>query len=165
MKISIIVAMAINRVIGKNNRLPWRLPADLKHFKQTTMGKPILMGRKTWESIGRALPGRTSIVMTRDADFTAPGCVVVNTIESALRATAQHDEIMVIGGAELYRQVLPLAGTIYMTLIHEEIDGDTFFPELEGDEWLEVERADFEPDEDNPYEYSFIILERVRGRE
>ena len=165
MKISIIVAMALNRVIGRDNGLPWHLPADLQHFRQTTMGKPILMGRKTWESIGRPLPGRTSIIITRDPDYTAAGAVVVNTIDAALHAAARHGEIMVIGGAELYRQVLPLAGTIYMTLIHDEIAGDTFFPELEGDEWLEVERNDFEPDEKNPHEYSFIVLERVRVRE
>ncbi|MGB5305891.1 MAG: type 3 dihydrofolate reductase [Gammaproteobacteria bacterium] len=165
MKISIIVAMARNRTIGRDNSLPWRLPADLKHFRRTTMGKPILMGRKTWESIGRPLPGRINIVMTRDPDYTAPGCIVVHTIEAALQAAAQHDEIMVIGGAELYKQVLPRAVTIYMTLIHDEIPGDTFFPELEGDEWLEVGRADYDPDEDNPHEYSFIVLERVRGRE
>ena len=116
MKLSIIVAAAANGVIGRDNQLPWRLPADLRHFKQTTMGKPILMGRKTWESIGRPLPGRTNIVITRDSDYAAAGCVVVNSIDAALLAAGSQDEIMVIGGAELYRQVLPRTDTIYLTL-------------------------------------------------
>ena len=161
MKISIIVAMAQNRVIGRDNQLPWHLPADLRHFKATTMGKPIVMGRKTWESVGRPLPGRTNIVVTRDRDYTADGCVVVHTLDEALAAATGHDEVMVIGGAEFYRQVLPEATTLYLTLIHDAIEGDAFFPELDESEWHEVERQDFEPDEKNPHAYSFIRLERV----
>ena len=164
MKISIVVAMAANRVIGRDNGLPWHLPADLKHFKETTMGKPILMGRRTWESIGRPLPGRTSIVITRDQDYAAPGCVVVNSIEAALQAAGQQEEVMVIGGAEFYRQVLPRTGTIYLTQIHADIEGDTFFPELDEAEWRETARVDCEADERNPYEYSFITLERTGGK-
>ncbi len=161
MKISIIVAMAANGVIGRDNGLPWYLPADLKHFKQTTMGKPILMGRKTWESIGRPLPGRTNIVITRDSAYSATGCVVVDSIEAAITAAGEQDEVMVIGGAELYRQVLPYTDTIYLTRIHETIDGDTRFPEIPDTEWHQLERVDHEADEKNPHDYSFIRLERV----
>jgi len=163
MKISIVVAMAANGVIGRDNQLPWHLPADLKHFKQTTMGKPILMGRKTWESIGRPLPGRNNIVITRDNDFTAEGCVVVGSIEAAMLAAGEQDELMVIGGAELYRQLLPRAETIYLTRIHETFDGDTRFPEISNSEWHQVARSDYEADENNPYDYSFIRLERVHA--
>lgn len=161
MKISVIVAMADNGVIGNQNRLPWHLPADLKHFKATTMGKPIIMGRKTWESIGRPLPGRINIVVTRDPDYVADGCVVVDGIDAALAAAADHDEVMVIGGAEFYRQALPRASTLYLTLVHDSFEGDTFFPELDGREWRERGREDFEPDANNPHAYSFVQLERV----
>jgi dihydrofolate reductase len=161
MKISIVVAMAANRVIGQDNQLPWHLPADLKHFRQTTMGKPILMGRKTYESIGRPLPGRTNIVITRDSAYSAAGCEVVNSIDAAIAAAGEQDEVMVIGGAELYRQVLPRADTIYQTRIHEAFAGDTFFPEISNSEWHQVARIDYEADENNPHDYSFIRLERV----
>ena len=165
MKISIVVAMAANRVIGNNNQLPWHLPADLKHFKQTTMGKPILMGRKTWESIGRPLPGRTNIVITRDENYAAPGCLVVHSVEAAMQAAEQQDEVMVIGGAEFYNQVLPRTDTIYLTRIHQDFEGDTFFPELDEAEWQEVERVDCDADDRNPYAYSFIRLNRVNAQE
>ena len=150
-------------VIGRDNGLPWHLPADLQYFKQTTMGKPILMGRKTHESIGRPLPGRTNIVITRDTGYRAAGCVVVNSIDAALAAAGEQDEIMVIGGAEFYRQVLPHTDTIYLTRIHESFDGDTFFPELNGANWHEVERSDHAADAKNPHDYSFIRLDRVRS--
>ena len=161
MKISIVVAMDANGVIGKDNELPWRLPADLQHFKKTTMGKPILMGRKTWESIGRPLPGRTNIVITRDSGYQAEGCVVVNSIDAAMAAASEQDEVMVIGGAEFYRQVLPRTDTIYLTRIHETFEGDTVFPELNTADWREVERSDQSANEKNPHDYSFIRLERV----
>ena len=161
MKISIVVAMDTNGVIGKDNELPWRLPADLQHFKKTTMGKPILMGRKTWESIGRPLPGRTNIVITRDSGYQAEGCVVVNSIDAAMLAASEQDEVMVIGGAEFYRQVLPRTDTIYLTRIHETFEGDTVFPELNAADWREVERSDQSADEKNPHDYSIIRLERV----
>ena len=161
MKISIVVAMAANRVIGRDNQLPWHLPADLKHFKQTTMGKPILMGRKTWESIGRPLPGRTNIVITRDENYDAPGCVVVHSIEAALQATEQHAEVMIIGGADFYRQVLPRTDRIYLTRINEDFEGDTLFPELISSEWQQVEQIDCDADDNNPHSYSFITLDRV----
>lgn len=162
MKISIVVAMAANRVIGRDNQLPWHLPADLKHFKQTTMGKPILMGRKTWESIGRPLPGRTNIVITRDENYDAPGCVVVHSIEAALQTAAEQDEVMIIGGAEFYCQVLPRTDRIYLTRINEDFEGDTLFPELNSSEWQLVEQTDCDADDNNPHSYSFITLDRVR---
>lgn len=162
MKISLIVAMDSNGVIGSDNGLPWHLPADLQHFKRTTMGKPILMGRKTWESLGRPLPGRTNIVITHDSGYQAAGCVVVNSIDAALQAAGEQDEVMVIGGAEFYRQVLPRADTLYLTRIHETFSGDTFFPELNEADWREVERSDQAADEKNPHDYSFIRLDRVR---
>lgn len=163
MKLSIVVAMAANNVIGRDNELPWHLPADLQHFKQTTMGRPILMGRKTYESIGRPLPGRTNIVITRDGSYTAEGCEVVTSIPAALEAAAGHDEVMVIGGAELYRQVLPEVETIYLTRIHESVEGDTRFPEISNTEWHQVERIDHEADDNNPHDYSFIRLDRVHA--
>lgn len=155
--------MAANRVIGRDNRLPWHLPADLRHFKQLTIGKPVLMGRKTWESIGRPLPGRTNIVVTRARDYRAPGCVVVHSLDEAFSAAGQSGEVMVIGGAEFYRQVLPRADCIYLTLVHGEFEGDTFFPELDDAHWQEVERTDCEADEKNPWPYSFIRLARANS--
>jgi dihydrofolate reductase len=163
MKIAIVVAMAANRVIGRDNRLPWHLPADLKHFKQLTLGKPIVMGRKTYESLGRPLPKRTNIVVTRDRDYAAPGCVVVHSLEDALQAAGESAEVMVIGGAEFYRQVLPHTDTIYLTRVHAEFEGGTVFPELNEAAWREVGRTDCEPDEKNPWPYSFIELERING--
>jgi dihydrofolate reductase len=161
MNLSIIVAMAENDVIGRGNRLPWHLPADLRHFRRLTTGKPILMGRKTWESIGRPLPERTNIVITRDPAYIAAGAVVVHSVAEALQAAGDATEVMVIGGAELYRQILPRVSTIYLTRVHANIEGDTFFPELDEDEWRETERIDCEPDEKHAYRFSFITLERV----
>ena len=152
--------MADNRVIGKNNALPWHLPADLKHFKQLTMGKPIVMGRKTFESIGKPLPGRTNIIVTRDTSYIAEGCVVVHSLDEALSIAKEQEEAMVIGGAKLFEQILPLAERIYLTEIHQEFDGDTHFPDLNKDEWSECERSTHGPDECNQYAYSFIVLER-----
>jgi dihydrofolate reductase len=160
-KIAIVVAMADNRVIGRDNRLPWHLPADLRHFRQLTVGKPVLMGRKTHESIGRPLPERTNIVVTRDRSYEAPGCIVVHSIESALKAVGDREEVMVIGGMDFYRQLLPKADRLYLTLVHAAFEGDARFPELDEREWREVERMDCAPDEKNPWPYSFIRLERV----
>jgi dihydrofolate reductase len=163
MKLSLIAAMADNRVIGHENRLPWHLPADLQHFKAITLGKPVLMGRKTWESLGRPLPGRTNIVITRDAGYVAEGCVVAHSLEEAVRAAGEAAEIMVIGGAQLYRQALPLADTIYLTLVHAEFQGDTRFPDWQPKEWRETARIDHAADDRNPHAYSFITLERQAG--
>ncbi|MGB7933581.1 MAG: dihydrofolate reductase [Gammaproteobacteria bacterium] len=160
-KIAIVVAMADNRVIGCDNGLPWHLPADLRYFRQVTHGKPVLMGRKTHESIGRPLPERTNIVVTRDRSYEAPGCIVVHSIESALKAAGDHEEVMVIGGTDFYRQLLPTADRIYLTRVHAEFEGDARFPELDECEWREIERMDCASDEKNPWPYSFIRLERI----
>jgi len=162
MYIAAIVAMSENRAIGKGNQLLWHLPADLQHFKQITLGKPILMGRKTWQSIGRPLPGRTNVIMTRDKNFKAEGCVVVNSIPSALAAVDDQAEIFVIGGAELYRQMLPLTQRIYVTIVHHTFLADTFFPELNPAEWQETERVEKPADEKNIYSCSFLILNRIK---
>lgn len=160
MRVAAICAMSENRVIGKDNKLPWHLPADIQHFKKMTTGYPILLGRKTYESIGRALPNRCNVVITRDAGFIAPGCVVVNSIETALSAVSYSEEVFIIGGAVLYQQMMPHIHRLYLTIIHHHFDGDTFFPELNMEEWREVERADHEADAENKYSYSFIILDR-----
>jgi dihydrofolate reductase len=166
MRLALIWAMARNRVIGRNDALPWYLPEDLKYFKQVTMGKPIIMGRKTWESIGRPLPGRTNIVITRDPEFDAEGVKVVNSLEAAI-TLAEHitvidggDEAVVMGGAQIYEMALPMADRLYMTQVHADVDGDTCFPEFELASWHELAREDFSASEANPYDYSFVVLER-----
>jgi dihydrofolate reductase len=162
MRISAIIAMSTNRVIGKNNQLPWHLPADLKHFKKITLGKPILMGRKTYESIGRPLPGRCNIVISRDKKFQAPGCILAHSIESALTIASEQrsEEIFIIGGALLFQETLPITQRLYLTVIHHEIQGDTYFPELNLAEWQEVKCLDHTPDKENNYSYSFKVLDR-----
>jgi dihydrofolate reductase len=162
MRVSLIAAMAENRVIGRANQLPWRLSADLQHFKALTMGKPILMGRKTWESIGRPLPGRTGIVITRDAAYTAEGCQVVHSLQQALQAARDHEEIMVIGGAELYRQTLDMADRLYLTLVKAEVEGDAWFPDIAYEQWQEIERESHRGDDKNEHDYDFVVLERIR---
>ena len=160
MKISLIAAMADNGVIGRNNRLPWRLSADLQRFKALTMGKPIVMGRKTWESIGRPLPGRTNIVVTRDVGYRAEGCVVVHSVDQALEVAAGSDEVMVIGGANLYQQLLDRADRLYLTQVRADVEGDAWFPEFDRAQWREVERESHSRDEKNEYDYAFVTLER-----
>jgi dihydrofolate reductase len=161
--ISAIVAMAENRVIGKNNQLPWRLPADLKHFKAITTGHLILMGRKTYESIGRPLPNRLNVIITRDNTLQAPGCVVVTSFEEALQqaASAKQHEIFIIGGASVYQQLLPYVQRLYLTIIHDVIDGDTYFPLLNQEDWQEIERKPHTREAENPYDYSFLIWDRI----
>lgn len=161
--ISAILAMSENRVIGKNNQLPWHLAADLIHFKTLTTGHPIIMGRKTFTSIGKPLPNRTNIILTRDCHFKAPGCVVVTTIDHALECGKEVDEkeVFVIGGAEIYHQCMPFVNKIYLTLVHTTIEGDTFFPELNQAEWKETACVKHEADEKNAYDYSFITLEKA----
>lgn len=158
-RLTFVVAMAENRVIGKDGDLPWRLPADLAHFKRLTVGKPVVMGRKVYDSIGRPLPDRQNIVLTRNPDFQAPGCIVVHSSGEALEAAAGPD-IMIIGGEEIYRLYLPQVGRVELTLIHAEIGGDTFFPELPG-QWMETARRERAADERNPYDLSFLTLERT----
>lgn len=163
MRISIIVAMAANRVIGADGALPWRLPADLKRFRALTMGKPMVMGRKTYESIGRPLPGRTSIVLTTDAGYRAEGCAVVHSLDEALVCAGNADELMVIGGSAVYAAALPLAGRIYLTVLNRPFPGDVLFPAFDGSDWVEIERTTVADDPDMPDGYSFIVLERVGG--
>lgn len=161
MIISLIAAMADNRVIGIENRLPWNLPADMKWFRQRTLGKPVLMGRKTFESIGRPLPNRTNIIVTRDAGWMAEGCVVAPDIDAALLAAGDVPEVMIIGGASFYAQMLPRAQRLYLTLVHAEIEGDAWFPEIDFSAWREIERHDHAPDDANRYPYSFVIYQRL----
>jgi dihydrofolate reductase len=159
--VSIIVAASANNVIGADGGLPWRLPEDLRRFKRITMGKPMIMGRLTFESIGRALPGRRSIVVTRQADYTAEGCDVVATPEAALELASNADEVMIVGGGKIYEQLLPLANRIYMTRVHAEISGDTFFPEIDADEWRIVSSEPLPATDERPYSISLQTLERV----
>ena len=156
-----IAAMAENRVIGIENRLPWRMPADLKWFKQQTLGKPIVMGRKTFESFGaRPLPKRSNIVVSRNPDYHAEGAQVVESLEAGLQAAGEADEVMVIGGANLYGQALERADRIYLTLIRHSFEGDAWFPELDDTDWRLTRQEDHAADDDNPYPYSFLIYER-----
>lgn len=157
--VALVVAMAENGVIGNANRLPWHLPADLRHFKSVTMGKPMLMGRKTFQSIGKALPGRRSLVLTRDRSFSAEGIELVHTVDEALRVAGDADELMVIGGADVYRSVLPLAGRIYLTRVHAAVAGDTRFPAIDWNSWRCVSRSKHTADERNAYDMSFLLLE------
>jgi len=161
MIISAIVALSENRVIGKDNAMPWHLPADLRHFKEITLGKPIIMGRKTFLSIGRALPHRLNVVITSDTDFQAAHCTVVHSIEEAMTAVSGREEIMVIGGRILFEQMLPQVSRLYLTIIHAQFEGDVFFPEIKSDEWREVSHDTFKPDAENAYAYSFITLHRT----
>lgn len=160
MILSVIVAVAENGVIGRNGDLPWRISGDMKFFKATTMGKPIVMGRKTWESLGRALPGRDNIVVTRSAGFDAPGASVAGDLNAALALVPDAEEVLVIGGAEIYALALPRAARVYLTHVHAAPEGDTHFPELDEAEWREVSREDHAPDGETPG-YSFVTLERV----
>ena len=163
MIISLIAAMANGRVIGIENRLPWRLPADMKHFRAVTMGKPVLMGRKTFDSIGKPLPGRINIVVTQDQNFGPEGVNVAYSIEEALAAANDAEEIMVIGGASFYAQLLPRAQRLYITEIHHDFAGDAFFPAWDPVAWREIQREDYDPDSSNPFPYSFVSLERIRS--
>jgi dihydrofolate reductase len=167
MRVSLIVAMAANRVIGLAGGLPWHIPGDLKHFKAVTMGHPIIMGRKTYEAIGRALPGRANIVVTRNRDFTAPDADVVHDLATALgkaEAIAEInglDEVFVIGGADIYAQALPGAGRIYLTEVHASPEGDAFFLEIDGKAWREVSRDARGPEEPGGPAYSIAVLDRI----
>lgn len=167
MRLAIIVAQAENRVIGTNNKLPWHLPEDLRYFKQVTMSKPIIMGRKTYESIGRPLPGRTNIVISRQPDYAPDGVRVVASLEAAMELAESisvidgAEEVMVIGGAQIYEQALAVADRLYLTQVHASVEGDAWFPAIAKDQWREVGREDFTAKEPNPYDYSFIVLDRV----
>ncbi|MBL3590000.1 MAG: type 3 dihydrofolate reductase [gamma proteobacterium endosymbiont of Lamellibrachia anaximandri] len=160
--ISLIWAMAENRVIGRNNQLPWHLSADLQHFKRLTLGKPIVMGRKTWESLPGLLPKRQHIVVTGNRGYRAEGALVVHSIDEAVAAAGDAQEIMIVGGGAFYAQMLPRADRLYLTLVHTEVEGDAWFPEFDLSAWREVGREDFTADEKNCFAYSFITLEREK---
>lgn len=157
MVISLIAAMDRNRLIGKDNSLPWNLPEDMRRFRDLTTGKPVIMGRKTFESIGRALPNRKNIVITRDKDYKAEGCIVVDSVKEALKAAEGADEVMIIGGAQVYKEFLPIANKMHLTLIDKEFEGDAYFPEYNKPEWKVVKK---EQHKDNDFEYVFVDLER-----
>jgi len=161
MIISIIVAMDKKGVIGLDGDLPWHLSADLKHFKAITMGKPLIMGRKTHESIGRPLPGRKNIVLTHSQEFKTEGCTVVYSLEEALIAAGEVDEVMIMGGSGIYDQSLASADRLYLTEVHADVNGDVYFPEFDRSEWVEIEREDYSTDDKNNFDYSFVVMERV----
>lgn len=158
--ITLIVAVADNGVIGRENGLPWHLPEDLKRFKRLTLGKPVVMGRKTFESIGRPLPGRHNIVVTRDPEYWREGVTVVNDVDAAVRAAGDVEEIMIIGGAELFRLFLPRAGRVHLTRVHGEVSGDVHWPPLDGTHWQLVQRDELGADERHAYAMTFEIWER-----
>jgi len=160
MIISIIAAVADNMLIGKDNKLPWNLPADLEYFKRNTLGKPVIMGAKTFESIGKPLPNRKNIILSLDENYKAEGCIVVTSIEKALKEVGDDEEVMIAGGASIYKQFLPLANRLYLTFIHHKFEGDAYFPEINFDQWKELSRKDNKPDERNLYSYSFVIFEK-----
>jgi dihydrofolate reductase len=162
-RLSVVVATDERGGIGRDGGLPWHLPEDLKRFKALTMGKPIVMGRRTWDSIGRPLPGRRSIVVSRQAGLAIAGAEVVGSLEQALEAAAVAPEVCVIGGAELYRLALPLAEVIHLTRVHATVEADTFLPALDPGDWEEVSGERHEADERHAHAYSFVTLRRVRA--
>ena len=158
--LSIIVAVAQNNVIGCQNRLIWHISEDLKYFKNRTSGHAVIMGRKTFESIGRPLPKRKNIIITNDTLYSAEGCVISHSLNDAIKAAQPDDEVFIIGGGSIYREALPIANRIYLTQIHKDYEGDTYFPELNREEWKEIERTDFERGENFEYPFSFIVYQR-----
>lgn len=161
MIISLIAAMDKNRLIGKENGLPWHLPADFKHFKEVTMGKPIIMGRKTFESIGKPLPGRKNIVISRKG-FSADGITVVDSIEKALKAVESTDEVMVIGGASFYEQMIDRADRMYLTLVEAEFVGDAWFPDFDSKDWDVISESVYKSDEKNNYDFTIRVYQRKK---
>lgn len=166
MKISMIAAMAHQRIIGKDQKMPWYLPADLAFFKKTTMGSPILMGRKTYESIGRPLPGRLNLVVTRNPALKIEGCEVVTSLDEAMAVakekSSESNEVFITGGSHLYESFLDKADRLYLTMIDADLEGDTYFPDYMQYKWQEVERIEHSADKKNSYPYSFITLDRIR---
>ena len=152
--------MASNRTIGVNNTLPWRCPEDLKHFKALTMGHHMIMGRKTYDSIGKPLPGRTTVVVTRNTDLSIDGCIVAHSLQEAIASCAEDEEIFVVGGAELYRQAIPLVNTLYITEIQQDVEGDAFFPEFDANEWQETAREVRAQEAPQALAYHFVTYRR-----
>ncbi len=155
--LSLCVAMDKRRLIGCNNALPWHLPADLKHFRAITMGKPIIMGRKTYESIGRPLPGRLNIVLSRDTKLSLAGCQVWHDFDQLFAFTQAYEECVVIGGSSIYKRLLPMVQRLYVTWVDGEFEGDSYFPDCQLEKWQEIERQDFPADQENLYPYSFTV--------
>jgi dihydrofolate reductase len=162
MIISIISAVAENKVIGNKNSLPWHLPADFKYFKETTLGKTIVMGLNTFKSIGeKPLPGRKNIILNNDLSYIPPeGCFIARSIDELLQMVKDEEEVMICGGASIYKQFLPLANRLYLTYIHHNFEGDTYFPEFDINDWKEIKRTDCKADDKNKFDYSFVVLER-----
>lgn len=166
MRLALIAAVADNGVVGRDNKMPWHLPEDLKYFKRITLGKPVVMGRKTWDSIGRPLPGRTNIVISRQADLKLEGASVVADLPAALSLAKSiavadgSDELMVIGGSEIYALALPLAQRLYLTEVHAQVAGDALFPVWNREEWGESSRQRHSASDTNPYDYSFVVYDR-----
>ena len=167
MTLALIVAASENNVIGRNNQLPWYLPGDLQYFKAMTLGKPVIMGRKTFESIGKPLPGRDNIVISRQANYAAQGIKLVSSLAAAIDLGTSINlinggqEVMIIGGAQIYAESLALADRVYLTRVHRHVEGDAFFPELESEQWTEVAREDVAAAEPNPFDFSYLVLDRV----
>ncbi len=161
-KFTAIAAFDENRVIGYQNQLPWHLPADMKHFKTLTSGHTIIMGRKTFASIGKALPNRRNIILTRDANFTAPNCEIVNSIGAALTLCQTDGQVFIIGGAEIYQLFLPFTDSMQLTLIHHAFKGDAYFPDYSHNEWQQTALEAHAADHENPYPYSFLELTRIK---
>ena len=159
---TLVVAMARNRVIGRDNQLPWRLPDEIAYFKKVTMGHPIVMGRRTYESIGRPLPGRMNIVVTHNRGYAAPGCTVVGSLDEAWRAAGDADEVCVIGGTSLFRESLPIADRIHLTEVEAEVPGDTYFPDFDRGQWRETEIERHAADARHAYPFRILRLDRVR---
>ena len=160
MKVSLIVAMAKNRVIGAGNRIPWHLPNELRLFKSLTMGHHIVMGRKTYESINRLLPGRTTVIVTRQRDYAVPGAIVVHSVKEALDTCQGDEECFVIGGADLFRETLPLADRIHLTVVDAEPEGDTFMPDFDVSAWQEISSQRFPADDKHAYSYRYSVYDR-----
>ena len=158
--ITLIAARARNGVIGRNNQMPWKIPGEQAYFKRMTMGSPIVMGRKTWESIGRALPGRRNIVVTRDSTYSATGADVVGSLDAALLLAGDVEQIFIIGGGQLYAAAMPRASRVLLTEIDADFDGDTFMPALDRKQWHETGREDHPPTSDRSFGYSFVVYER-----
>jgi dihydrofolate reductase len=155
--LTIIAAVAKNNALGKNNDLIWRLPADLKRFKKITLGHHVIMGRKTFESLGRPLPNRTTIIITRNTTYKAEGCIIVNSLEDAILAAKEDENPFILGGGEIYKQALLRADLLDLTLVHHDFeDADTFFPDIDFTQWIEINREDFKADEQHAYDYSFV---------
>jgi len=162
MRRSLVVAVAENGVIGRDNQLPWKLPDDMAYFKKVTMGHPVVMGRRTWQSIGKPLPGRENIVVTHDRGFEAPGCRVVHSLDEAWKAAGDADEVSVIGGTTLFEETLPIADRIHLTEVQAAVPGDTFFPAFDRGEWRETEVQRHAADARHAYPFRIVVLDRIR---